>query len=58
MRRRAKAAAALGFTRLLGPPESAGEGGSAKVRGAAPRETAGWVQASDIQSALKALFGK
>jgi DNA repair protein RadA/Sms len=56
MRRRAKAAAALGFTRLLGPPESAGESGNVKGKGAVPRETAGWAEAVDIQSAIKALF--
>jgi DNA repair protein RadA/Sms len=59
MRRRAKAAASLGFTRLLGPPESAGEYGSAKgrLKGAESREKAGWTQEVDIQSAIKALFG-
>jgi DNA repair protein RadA/Sms len=59
MRRRAKAAAALGFTRLLGPPEPSGEGGSAnvKAKGIDLREKAGWTQEKDIQSALRALFG-
>ncbi len=60
MRRRAKAAAALGFSRLLGPPEVAGEGGKAKAKagGSEFREAAAWAEASDIKSALKALFGK
>jgi DNA repair protein RadA/Sms len=60
MRRRAKAAAALGFTRLLGPIESRGEGGSGKARPkpADPREALGWSEERDIKSALKALFGK
>jgi len=60
MRRRAKAAAALGFTRLLGPPESAGDGTSVKgkAKGLESRETAEWAQEADIKDALKAVFGK
>ena len=48
MRRRAKASAALGFTLLLGPKESAGEGDS--------RDAPAWTQEADIQSALKTVF--
>jgi DNA repair protein RadA/Sms len=60
MRRRAKAAAALGFTRFLGPQESAGESGTArlKVKGIETREAAAWTPEPDIKSALKSLFGK
>jgi DNA repair protein RadA/Sms len=60
MRRRVKAAAALGFTRFLGPPEPAGEGGAAKLRPktADTREVPGWTHEADIKAALKALFGK
>lgn len=52
MRRRAKAAAALGFTRLLGPStESVAEARSSyKVEG--------WIPATDIKDALKILFHK
>ncbi len=50
MRRRAKAAAALGFTLLLGPREAA-DSGDGKGRAA-------WIQETDIQSALKTLFKK
>jgi DNA repair protein RadA/Sms len=60
MRRRAKAAAAMGFTRLLGPRESSGEAATGKGagRGAEARDSAAWVGEADIKSALKALFGR
>ena len=50
MRRRVKAASALGFSRLIGPPaEVLVEGQS--LRGAEP-----WTRASDIRGALKILY--
>lgn len=58
MRRRAKAAAALGFTRLLGPPDSSGESSAGKAKVGDSREILGWLQEVDIKSALKTLFGK
>ncbi len=60
MRRRAKAAAALGFKTLVGPRESAGEAGGAKGRGNGQdnAEAGTWIQEPDIKTALKRLFGK
>jgi DNA repair protein RadA/Sms len=52
MRRRAKAAMALGFTRLIGPSYEA------LSETVAQRDLDGWTRASDIKSALKALFAK
>jgi DNA repair protein RadA/Sms len=52
MRRRAKAAVALGFARIVGPPsDGAAEGSS-------PPGPVSWTKASDIKGALKSLFGK
>jgi DNA repair protein RadA/Sms len=51
MRRRAKAAAALGFKRMLGP---LGEVESANAQG---RGDASWLGAADIKAAPSALFG-
>jgi DNA repair protein RadA/Sms len=50
MRRRAKAAAALGFGRVLGPPDFPGDSGKS--------EGGSWSQVRDVKSALKLLFGK
>lgn len=58
MRRRSKAAAVLGFPRLIGPPESGGEGGSGKVKTIDAREAGAWEAEVDIKSVLKVLFGK
>jgi DNA repair protein RadA/Sms len=65
MRRRAKAAAALGFGRIVGPAaeaEASGAPGSgrAAAKGSAAKgaaEAAGWIGVADIKAALKALFG-
>jgi DNA repair protein RadA/Sms len=58
MRRRAKAAASLGFKKLIGPLEPAVErsAGGGKADGAG--EASGWTQEPDVSSALKLLFGK
>jgi DNA repair protein RadA/Sms len=53
MRRRAKAATALGFTRLIGPAYS-DQGSEA----GAQREGEAWSRAADIKAALKTLFAK
>jgi DNA repair protein RadA/Sms len=60
MRRRAKAAAALGFTRFLGPAESLVENAMVKgqVNSAEVRDASAWVEESDLKSALRTLFGK
>jgi len=60
MRRRAKAAAALGFTTLVGPLESSSESGAGKGRGkrADVAEAGAWTQEASIKSALKTLFGR
>jgi DNA repair protein RadA/Sms len=50
MRRRVKASAALGFSRVVGP---ALDGGS---EGKASREADAWTQAADVKAALKALL--
>jgi DNA repair protein RadA/Sms len=52
MRRRAKAAAALGFSRIVGP---SGEGGA---EGGSQSGPASWEGCSNIKEALKALFRK
>jgi DNA repair protein RadA/Sms len=52
MRRRAKSATSLGFTRIVGPSSDAPMEGSAQS-GPVP-----WICAQDIKGALKALFGK
>jgi len=52
MRRRAKAAAALGFTRIVGPSADSMSEGSSQ------NDPAPWTRVTDIKSALKALFGK
>jgi DNA repair protein RadA/Sms len=52
MRRRAKAATALGFSRILGPSAEAPSEGSAQA------DSAQWTRAGDIRGVLKALFGK
>ena len=60
MRRRLKAAAALGFSRLLGPAESQGEGGKplGKAKASDSPEASPWTQVADIQAALKNLFDR
>jgi DNA repair protein RadA/Sms len=60
MRRRAKAASALGFTRLIGPREASNDRSiaGAGTRPSDSRETLGWSEETDIKSALKTLFGK
>jgi DNA repair protein RadA/Sms len=62
MRRRAKAAAALGFERIVGPSgevESANapKRGAAGARGSAGGDGACWIGVADVKAALKALFG-
>jgi DNA repair protein RadA/Sms len=52
MRRRAKAATALGFTRIVGPSSNA------LSEGVSQPDSALWVCTSDIKGALKALLGK
>ncbi len=52
MRRRAKAAAALGFSRIIGPSAESPSEGSVTA------DSALWKRAGDIGDVLKALFGK
>lgn len=52
MRRRAKTANALGFTRIIGPSADA------PAEGASQGDPQLWTRASDIKGALKTLFGK
>ena len=56
MRRRAKASASLGFSRLIGPQETIGEGSLGQAKATDSREALGWVHEADIQAALRTLF--
>ena len=52
MRRRAKAATALGFVRIVGPS------GDAASEGSSQTDPAPWTRAGDIKGVLKAIFEK
>jgi DNA repair protein RadA/Sms len=56
MRRRAKVSASLGFSRLIGPQETIGEGSLGQAKASDSREALGWLHEADIQSALRTLF--
>ena len=58
MRRRARAATALGFTLVVGPRDSAQAAPREEGKRAAREEAAVWKEVADLAEAIKALHGK